>query len=382
MIVPPDLSDPKHYEQVRLPAEQACPLPNWCYTSQEFFQLEVERIFMKAWNYAGHDSQIKSPGDYFCLDVTGIPVIVIRGDDGEVRAFYNACRHRGSRIATGEGNCRKLICPYHRWTYKRDGTLSGTPLIEEDAHLKYEDLGLLPVRLERWHGFLFINFDDAAAPLNNWLGDLPETCFSYSPENLVCTRRVVWDVAANWKLHFENFNDSLHIPFVHGGTLNRQKVSARKRTSHEDFNGQCIVHFTSHEGSRALMHGDSGFPEIESLEGRYQSGTWYPCILPATMMAWTIDSLFIFELHPKGPEAMQVVGASFFPKDRTERDDFEELAERYYHRMDSILPEDNVAVEEQQRGLRAPVNAASKFTHMETLCHAFDNWIVDQVLKD
>jgi len=182
------------------------------------------------------------------------------------------------------------------------------------------------------------------------------------------------------ELHFENFNDSLHIPFVHGGTLNRQKVSARKRTSHEDFHGECIVHFTSHEGSRALMQGDTGFPTIESLQGRYQTGTWYPCILPATMMAWTIDSLFIFELHPKGPEAMQVVGASFFPEERTRRSDFEDLAQRYYHRMDSILPEDNVAVEEQQRGLRVPVYAASRFTHMETLCHAFDNWILDQVL--
>ena len=378
---PTDILNPRHYDQVRLPAEQARPLPNWCYTSQAFFDLEIERIFKKAWNYVGHDSQIREAGDFFCLDITGIPIIVIRGDDGEVRAFYNACRHRGSRITSGEGNCRKLICPYHRWTYERDGQLSGTPLIEEDAHLRHADLALLPVRMERWFGFLFVTFDDSAQPLMDWLGDLPETCASYSPADLVCTRRMTWDVAANWKLHFENFNDSLHIPFVHGGTLNRQKVSARNRTSHEDFNGECIVHFTSHEGSRALMQGDTGFPTIESLQGRYQTGTWYPCILPATMMAWTIDSLFVFELHPKGPEAMQVVGASFFPEERTGRSDFEELARRYYHRMDSVLPEDNVAVEEQQRGLRVPVSAASRFTHMETLCHAFDNWILDQVLN-
>ena len=90
-------------------------------------------------------------------------------------------------------------------------------------------------------------------------------------------------------------------------------------------------------------------------------------------MAWTIDSLFVFELHPTGPESVRVVGASFFPEDRVSRNDFEEQAERYYHRMGAILPEDNVAVGVQQEGLRAPVNAASKFTHMETLCHAFDN---------
>ena len=274
------------------------------------------------------------------------------------------------------------MCPYHTWVYERDGRLVATPRIEEDAHLRHADLSLLPVRLERWHGFLFINFDDDAMPLTDWLGDLPDTCAPYSPENLVCTRRNSWDVEANWKLHFENFNDSLHIPFVHGGTLNRQTVSARQRASHEAFNGQCIVHFTNHEGSRALMHGESGFPPIESLSGRNLQGTWYPCILPGTMMAWTIDSLFVFELHPTGPESVRVVGASFFPADRVEREDFETQAQRYYHRMDTILPEDNIAVTEQQKGLQVPVNAASKFTHMETLCHAFDNWILDQVLTD
>ena len=97
-------------------------------------------------------------------------------------------------------------------------------------------------------------------------------------------------------------------------------------------------------------------------------------------MAWAIDSLLVFELHPTGPESVQVVGASFFPADRTECADFDALSARYSHRMDSILPEDNVAVAGQQKGLRVPVNAASKFTHMETLCHAFDNWVLDRVL--
>ena len=98
------------------------------------------------------------------------------------------------------------------------------------------------------------------------------------------------------------------------------------------------------------------------------------------MMGWTIDCMWIFELHPSGPESVKVVGASFFPEDRTHRNNFDDVAQAYYERMDAILPEDNVAVEAQQRGLRVPVQAASKFTHMETLCHAFDNWILDQVL--
>jgi choline monooxygenase len=377
-----DMTDPAHYQGVRRPVERATPLPNWCYTSDEFYALEIEHIFKKAWNYVGHASQIPAPGDYFTHEITGIPIVIVHGMDGTIRAFYNACRHRGMPIASGAGNCRRFICPYHSWTYTTDGSLFATPMIEEDDGLKRSELSLLPVRLERWHGFLFVCFDDAADPLMDWLGDLPEHCAGYGPETLVCTRRFSWDVGANWKLHFENFNDSLHIPFIHGGTLNRQKVSGRKRSTHEEMRGQCITHFTEHEGSRGLIQGNTGFEPIASLNGRYTKGTYYPCILPGTMMGWTIDCMWIFELHPTGPESMRVVGASFFPEATTKRNDFQEIVESYYERMDAILPEDNDAVEMQQKGLRVPVQAASKFTHMETLCHAFDKWIVDQVSAD
>ena len=382
MAEPLDFLDSRHYEAVRLPATDAAPLPNWCYTSENWYRLEVERIFRKVWVYVGHASRISEAGDFFTVDVAGAPVIVIRGDDGDIRAFHNSCRHRGARIAWGEGNCKALTCPYHTWTYARNGELIGTPLIEEDDHFRYANLGLLEVRLEQWAGFLFVNFDDAAAPLTEWLGDLPETCRSYNPGSMVCTRRKVYEgVKANWKLHFENFNDSLHIPFVHGGSLNRQPVSGRQRRTHEEFEGQCVVHFTQHDGSRGLLEGEAGFPAIESLEGRYKAGTWYPCILPATMMAWTIDCMFLFELWPTGPATVDVAINSFFPEDRTRRDDFEALAEGYYRRLDVILPEDNDAVEAQQQGLYGPVTAASRYTHMETLCHAFDNWVLDRVLS-
>ena len=99
MTEPLNLLDPKHYEAVRRPAAEATPLPNWCYTSAGWYALEVERVFMKVWNYVGHESRIPEPGDFFTVEITGAPVIVIRGDDGEIRAFHNSCRHRGSRIA-------------------------------------------------------------------------------------------------------------------------------------------------------------------------------------------------------------------------------------------------------------------------------------------
>ena len=380
MHEPEDLFDPTHYASVRLAAEQATPLPNWCYTSPNFYRREVERIFMKVWNYVGHASQIPQPGDFFTIEVAGAPLVVIRGDDGAIRAFHNSCRHRGSRLAWDEGNCKHLTCPYHNWTYARDGALIATPLIEEEDGFRHDDFSLLDVSLERWAGFLFVNFDPNCASLTDYLGDLPAKCAPYAPETLVCARRKTYAVVGNWKLYFENYNDSLHIPFVHGGTLARQNVKGRQRSTHEETEGAYITHFTKHEGSRGLLTGETGFPKIDSLAGRYKTGTYYPCLYPTILFGWTIDCMWIFEIRPTGPETMDLVASSFFPQDRFDQPDFEEIAERYYARVDTVLPEDNEVVGWQQEGLRGPVTSASKITHMETLCHAFDNWVLDQVL--
>ena len=148
MQTPSHPFDPRRFEEVRKPLDQASTMPPWVYTSDEFYRREVDRIFMKVWNYVGHASQLSQPGDYFTIEIAGAPVILIRGDDGEIRAFHNSCRHRGSRLVWNEGNCKNLTCPYHNWTYARDGALIGTPLIEEQDGFHYVDYPLLPVTLE------------------------------------------------------------------------------------------------------------------------------------------------------------------------------------------------------------------------------------------
>ena len=110
-----------------------------------------------------HESEIAEPGEWRRLDYLGESVIVIRGDDGEVRAFANVCRHRGSRLVDGEAGCAKVLtCPYHAWSYARDGKLVGVPHRHEYPGLKTEELGLVPVALERWRGFLFVTLEPGA----------------------------------------------------------------------------------------------------------------------------------------------------------------------------------------------------------------------------
>ena len=127
MQPPSDIFNPSHYDATRRPLLEAETLPPWCYTSEAFYQREVERIFRKVWNFVGHVSQIAAPGDYFALTFAGVPVIILRDLSGIPRGFANSCRHRGSALLEGEGNCRVIACPYHSWTYALDGALRAAP---------------------------------------------------------------------------------------------------------------------------------------------------------------------------------------------------------------------------------------------------------------
>ena len=202
MLAPHDLLNPRLYDKVRRPPLEAETLPPWCYTSKEWFDLEVERLFRKSWNFIGHEGRIPNPGDYFTMDFTGIPIIVVRGRDGVVRCFANSCRHRGAQVLHGEGNCKSGIkCPYHGWVYSADGRLTGAIGMEAARNFDKADNGLISVRLEMWAHFMFIHFEQDATPLPEWLGDLPAKVTPYEPEKLVLTRRQVYELKCNWKLY-------------------------------------------------------------------------------------------------------------------------------------------------------------------------------------
>ena len=374
----------ENFGNVRLPPQDAEPLPHWAYTSAAWYEREVDRIFRKSWNYIGHVSQLPNAGDYFTVEVGGVPLIVIRGNDAVVRAFYNSCRHRGSKLLHEEGNCKLIRCPYHAWGYDLTGALVATPMVEDEMEVHKGGLGLHPARLEVVDGFMLVAFDAGVPPAVQSFGSLPKEWSVYEPANLICTRRKAWDVKANWKLWYENYNDSLHVPFVHPDSLAKQKVTSRQRASHVETDGAYIAHFTVHAGSRGLLeqHQAMALTKFPKLTGRYREGTYYPCLLPATLFGFTIDCVWVFELYPRAADRTTLVAASLFAKDQTERPDFAEKAQYYYQRIDTIVPEDNEAVERQQEGLCLPVGMSGKFTHLETLCHAFDNWVLDQVVDD
>jgi len=383
MMTPQNIFDPKHYEGVRKPLLEAETMPAFTYTSPEFYQREVERIWRKTWNFIGSTDQIRNKGDYFTLNFAGVPTIVLRDHDSKIRAFANTCRHRGSELLEGKGNCKLIVCPYHSWTYDLSGNLRGTPEMDKTLNFNKADYGLIPIAIDTWGNFLFINFDKNPEPLKKHLGDLPEKLAPYRLENMALARRKAFEMDCNWKLFVENAKESYHIGTVHRATINQYASAKAAGYWVEKATGDYVVTFAQHEGSMALLKGAKGFPVIESLEGRREAGgTYAPLIYPSTYLACTIDCAWYLEMHPISPSKTYMVHGALFPRDRLDRPDFEEVAKNYYHRWDVTIEEDILASVRQQRGLETPFAPPGRFSHREPLVHEIDNWVLDRVIDD
>ena len=192
-------------------------LPGWVYFDPEFFEAEKRAFLRASLQVVCHASDIPQPGDWRTLDFLGENVIVIRGDDGTVSAFANVCRHRGSRLVDGEAGCAKVLtCPYHAWSYGRDGRLAGVPHRDQYPGLRPDDLGLLPVHLEEWRGFLFVSLEAGAPTVAEMMAPYDQEVVPYRFEELRAIGRVTRRFRPlNWKAIADNYSDGLHIAVGH-----------------------------------------------------------------------------------------------------------------------------------------------------------------------
>jgi phenylpropionate dioxygenase-like ring-hydroxylating dioxygenase large terminal subunit len=192
-------------------------LPGERYTDAQVLLEERERIFARSWNCVGRAAALARPGDYIVREIAGESLIVLRDRAGELRAFFNVCRHRGTRLCTAEsGHVSETIqCPYHAWTYTTDGRLIGAPHMHDVEDFDKNDYPLHAAAVVEWEGFLFVNiareplhFADVWAPMLDRLQ-------RFNLPGLVIGHRVQYDVRANWKLVFQNYSECLHCPMIH-----------------------------------------------------------------------------------------------------------------------------------------------------------------------
>jgi phenylpropionate dioxygenase-like ring-hydroxylating dioxygenase large terminal subunit len=195
-------------------------LPPEAYTSQEWFEREQRELFDRCWGFVAMTDDVPEIGDYLAVQLGTHPIILVRGLDGQLRAFHNLCRHRGMVMLEGKGNVRTGIsCLYHHWNYGLNGALRRVPQLDRFNGMQLGDWGLLPASLGESAGMVFVHPDPDAAPLDAWLGDFQERTGSFAPNTLTEGVRVSYEFNANWKLFAENHIDVLHLWYLHARTL-------------------------------------------------------------------------------------------------------------------------------------------------------------------
>ena len=194
-------------------------LPWSWYVDPDVLRLEQERVFHHFWQYAARADQVAEPGQFVATRAGDVPVVVVRGNDGELRAFLNVCRHRGSLVCEGEGRRETLQCPYHAWTYELDGSLRAAPRTDTEPGFDREGIALLPLAVESWGPFVFVNPDAEGPPLAEALGEVPALLADAGLDvgGLAFHHRAWGEYAANWKICAENFLECYHCQVAHPG---------------------------------------------------------------------------------------------------------------------------------------------------------------------
>jgi choline monooxygenase len=317
----------------RPPLPRAETIPSAWFTEPRFHDLDSEAIFARTWQGIGHVGRLPEPGSWFVAEVAGDPIVVVRGRDNEIRAFYNVCRHRGGPLATSDGCGRVLQCEYHGWTYQLDGTLRGVPHWNLVELFDREEYGLVPVRVETWEGQIFVNLDPKAAALGEVLAGIRERISPVRPGEMKHYRRVEYEVCSNWKVYVENFLEGYHIPIVHPELMT-------------------LYDFRSYRTETAPWYSlqTSDLTSEQNLYEREGGGeAWYYCVFPNFMLNILPGRLQTNLVTPVDHQNCRVVFEYFYDDVESEAarrkiDEDIEFAER-------IQNEDIGICEHVQRGL-------------------------------
>lgn len=187
------------------------------YTSGSIYQKEQQTIFYKNWNIIGRASAIPKPGDYFRVNIAGESLIIVRDSKGEINAIFNVCRHRGTQLCNTESGhyIKHIQCPYHAWTYSTDGALVDAPHMYEVKNFNKNKYGLFKAAVAEWEGFIFVNIDTKQVAFEKYWKPMLNRLKRFNLKNLIPGHKIHYDIKANWKLVFQNYNECLHCPSIH-----------------------------------------------------------------------------------------------------------------------------------------------------------------------
>lgn len=336
---------------VAVPFEHARAMPKSVYTSAEFTQIELDKIFRQDWVCAGRASSLPEVGDYMTLDIAGEPIIVVRDGDGNLRAQSNVCRHRMSTLLSGRGNTRSIVCPYHAWTYGLDGKLRGAPAMMHNEAFSKSDICLPQIRCAIWEGWIMVTLNPEAPDVDEALKDVSDLIGHYRMGDYVETFRETHHWNTNWKVLAENFMESYHLPVCHqdtiGGTVDLAEMTCPE--GFPAFNYHWILKNDTFE--LALAH-----PDNAHLQGEDRRKTYLISVYPALLITLTPGYFWYLSLTPDGPDHVNILyGGGLAPEFVTDP-----KADAHFATLKSILDavndEDRGCTEKVYRGLCADLS--------------------------
>ena len=321
------------------------------YTDPALLDAEQELIFERTWQLAGHVSSLPRTGSYLTASAGTQPVLVVRDEHGDLRAYKNVCRHRASRLLSGSGQCKAAIrCRYHGWTYRLDGTLIGVPEgLAFGERLDKTSLSLMPVRVEEMCGLVFVNLDPDAAPLADLVGDLPQRLAPYRLEALQSFAPAGGTQPANWKVIADNYIEGYHIPIAHPGLMRMLDYKHYDVTVHEHyvwFEAPLRSKPSSNRLERLYSQLVTPMPGLSAADRR----VWrYAYIYPNTTIDLYPDQVGTWQLLPDGVGSTRDVSASYRPAHSSPRTRLAQWANQRLNTL--VLDEDIDLVDNVQQGL-------------------------------
>jgi phenylpropionate dioxygenase-like ring-hydroxylating dioxygenase large terminal subunit len=383
-------------ESIEVRDGAATALPQECYTSEEFFEFERKKVFARSWICVGRDAQIPNAGDYLAASVASEPLLIVRGDDGVVRAMSAVCQHRGQVLTSTSGKAEKRFrCPLHFWTYDLKGKLLGAPHMggpEELACLRTK-VQLPPVRMELWHGFIFVNLDPDAAPLAPSLAKVEPFWQGYRDAGLVTVPPVLADkpLPWNWKIHVENFTDAYHPGFVHAGThdiapsiLPGGGVKFTPMKAGDNAIVRSVPLLKQDAGMMSDGWGERAmFPPIEQLTAEQRSRLTFVMIPPSMTLVFAPGAAAYTLLSATGVTSTyassdRITGGGWLlPKSTVDLPDFPERAAAVREGASKIWAQDVPVNLSMQAGKASKFQPTGTYGPLETTLVQFNAWLLN-----
>jgi glycine betaine catabolism A len=355
--------------------ETARTLPAPYYVDDTYFRREMEALFARMWICAGRVEQVERPGQFFVREVLGESIILTSNGAGRVNAFYNVCRHRGTKLCTEATGAfaGSIQCPYHAWTYDLDGRLIGAPHMEEVPHFSKRDYPLHAVHADVWDGHIFLNLSPNPAPLREQLADLPGKFTAWRMQDLRLGHRIVYDVQANWKLVVQNYNECLHCPNLH---------PALNKLSHY-LSGENEPLRATYMGGRMdlrpgvdtlTMDGKCSRAFLPGLSSEDVRRVYYYAIFPNMLLSLHPDYMMVHTLWPLAPGRTINICEWHFHPDELRRPDFDPKDAVEF--WDMTNRQDWHVCELSQQGIASRAYTPGPYSNREDLLYAFDRMIV------